>query len=65
MYTYFESIPEQIQGPGNNPIISSTRGVNNHVRWWVRMDGGFAASLLMGPPGPGPLRGPKERLKIH
>ena len=31
MYGDFESILESIQGTGNNPIISSTRGVNNHV----------------------------------
>ena len=27
----FESILELIQGPGNDPMISSTRGVNNHI----------------------------------
>ena len=31
MYADFESILEPIQGLGNNPMISSTRGVNNHV----------------------------------
>ena len=31
MYADFESILELIQGPGNNPMISSTGGVNNHV----------------------------------
>ena len=31
MYADFESILEPIQGPGNNPMISSTRRVNNHV----------------------------------
>ena len=31
MYADFESILELIQGPGNNPMISSMRGVNNHV----------------------------------
>ena len=31
MYADFESILEPIQGPGNNPMISSTRGINNHV----------------------------------
>ena len=31
MYADFESILEQIQGPGNNPGISSTRGVNIHT----------------------------------
>ena len=31
MYADFESIPELIQGAGNDPMISSTRGVNNHV----------------------------------
>ena len=31
MYTDFEPILEPIQGPGNNPRISTTRGVNVHV----------------------------------
>ena len=31
MYADFESILEQIQGPGNNPRISSMRGVNIHT----------------------------------
>ena len=31
MYADFESILEPIQGPLNDPTISSTRGVNNHV----------------------------------
>ena len=31
MYADFESILEQIQGPGNNPSISATRGVNAHT----------------------------------
>ena len=31
MYADFESILEPIQGPGNNPMISSTRCINNHV----------------------------------
>ena len=31
MYVDFESILEPIQGPENDPRISSTRGVNNHV----------------------------------
>ena len=31
MYADFESILEPIQGPGNNPQISSTRGVNIHT----------------------------------
>ena len=31
IYVDFESILELIQGPGNDPRISSTRGVNNHV----------------------------------
>ena len=31
MYADFESILEPIQGAGNVPMISSTRGVNNHV----------------------------------
>ena len=38
MYADFESILEPIQGAGNNPMISPTRGVNNHVPsgWCVR-----------------------------
>ena len=31
MYTDFESMLEPIQGAGNDPMISSSRGVNNHV----------------------------------
>ena len=31
MYADFESILEPIQGPGNNPRISPTRGVNVHT----------------------------------
>ena len=31
MYADFEYIAEPIQGPGNDPRISSTRRVNNHV----------------------------------
>ena len=31
MYADFESILELIQGPGNNPRISTTRGINIHV----------------------------------
>ena len=31
MYADFESILEPIQGAGNDPRISSTRGINNHV----------------------------------
>ena len=31
MYADFESILEPIQGPGNDPMISSMRGINNHV----------------------------------
>ena len=38
MYADFESILELIQGPGNNPRISTTRGINVHVPsgWCVR-----------------------------
>ena len=49
MYADFESIPDPIQGTGNNepcglvahgphPMIASTRGVNNHVPsgWCIR-----------------------------
>ena len=37
MYADFESILEPIHGPENNPRISSTRGINNHIpsRWCV------------------------------
>ena len=40
MYADFESILEPIQGPGNNPRISSTRGVNIHTPsgWCVRSE---------------------------
>ena len=40
MYADFESMLEPIQGPGNDPRISSTRGVNNHVRsgWCIRSE---------------------------
>ena len=31
MYADFESVLEPIQGPENNPRISSARGINNHV----------------------------------
>ena len=40
MYTDFESILKLIQGPGNNPRISTTRGVNVHVPsgWCIRSE---------------------------
>ena len=40
MYADFESILEPIQGPGNDPRISSTRGVNNHIpsAWCIRSE---------------------------
>ena len=40
MYAEFESILEPIQGPRNNPTISSTRGINNHVPsgWCIRSE---------------------------
>ena len=40
MYADFESILEPIQGPGNNPVISSTRCINNHVPsgWCIRSE---------------------------
>ena len=40
MYADFESILEPIQDAGNNPMISSTRGVNNHVPsgWCIRSE---------------------------
>ena len=40
MYADFESILEPIQGPGNDPRISSMRGINNHFPsgWCVRSE---------------------------
>ena len=40
MYADFESILEPIQGPGNNPRISSTRGIKNHIPsgWCIRCE---------------------------
>ena len=40
MYADFESILEPIQCAGNNQMISSTRGVNNHFPsgWCVRSE---------------------------
>ena len=40
MYADFESILEPIQGPGNNPRISSTRGINVHTPsgWCIRSE---------------------------
>ena len=40
MYADFKSILEPIQGPVNDPTISSTRGVTNHVPsgWCVRSE---------------------------
>ena len=40
MYADLESILESIQGPGNDPRISSTRGFNNHILsgWCVRSE---------------------------
>ena len=40
MYTDFKSILEPIQGPGNNPRISTTRGINVHTPsgWCVRSE---------------------------
>ena len=43
IYADFESILEPIQGPGNNPSISSTRGINVIPR----LDGAFIPSSLM------------------
>ena len=43
MYADFESILELIQGPGNNPKISSTRGINIHTPsgWCIRSEFAF------------------------
>ena len=40
MYSDLESILEPIQGPGNDPMISSTRGINNHIQsgWCIRSE---------------------------
>ena len=40
MYADFESILKLISGPGNNPRISSTRGINVHVPagWCIRSE---------------------------
>ena len=40
MYADFESILEPIQGPGNNPRISTTRGINIHTPsgWCVQSE---------------------------
>ena len=40
MHADFESILEPIQGPGNNPRILTTRGINVHIRsgWCVRSE---------------------------
>ena len=48
-YADFESILEPIQGPGNDPMISSTRGVNNHVPsgWCIRSE--FAYGKIENP----------------
>ena len=37
MYADFESILEPVQGPGNNPIILSTRRVNVHTIFQVHL----------------------------
>ena len=53
MYADFESILEPIQGPENDPRISSTRSINNHVPsgWCVRSE--FAYGKV------------KDPLKLH
>ena len=49
MYADFESILELIQGPGNNPRILTTRGINVHVPsgWCIRSE--FAYSEVKDP----------------
>ena len=49
IYADFKSILEPIQGPGNNPSISSTRGVNIHMPsgWCVYSK--FAYGIVMNP----------------
>ena len=49
MYADFESILEPIQGPENDPRISSTRSINNHVpsAWCVRSE--FAYGKVKNP----------------
>ena len=56
MYADFESILEPIQGPENDPSMSSTRSINNHVPsgWCVRSE--FAYGKVKNPltlSGPG------------
>ena len=49
MYADFESILEPIQGPGNDPRMSSTRGINVHTPsgWCVRSE--FAYGRIKNP----------------
>ena len=49
MYADFESLLEPIQGPGNNPMISSTRAIGNHIPsgWCVRSE--FAYGKIENP----------------
>ena len=48
MYADFESMLEPIQSVGNNPMISSTRGINNHVSsgWCVRSEFAYVENPL-------------------
>ena len=49
MYADFESILKPIQGPGNNPSVSSARGVNVHTPSWWCVYSKFAYGSVMNP----------------
>ena len=53
MYADFESILEPTQGARNDPVISSSRGVNNHIPsgWCIRSEFGYGPSRPGTPPG--------------
>ena len=59
IYADFESILEPIQGPGNNPSISSTRGVNIHTPsgWCFYFKFAYGKSQI-------PLRNIEERIGL-
>ena len=59
IYADFESILEPIQGPGNNPSISSTRGVNIHTPsgWCFYSKFAYGKSRI-------PLRNIEERIAL-
>ena len=49
MYAGFESILEPIQGPGNNPRISTTRDINVHIPSGWCVHSGFAYGEVQDP----------------